>query len=260
MPASNKNQGSSPPNNPIVVIPARMASTRLPGKPMADIGGKPMILRVMEQAIKAGIGPVVVAAAEQEIVDAVTNAGGKAVLTEPGLNSGSDRVFAALGQIDPEKNHDVVINLQGDLPLIDPEIIKSSLLGLSLDDADIATLAAGITDPDELRDPNVVKVAVGFDKKANGIGRAIYFSRLAVPGGDGPHYHHIGIYAFRREALERFVNLPSSQLEVREKLEQLRALENGMTIGCALVDTVPFGVDTPSDLERARKIIKKQNQ
>ncbi|MDH3335679.1 MAG: 3-deoxy-manno-octulosonate cytidylyltransferase [Rhodospirillaceae bacterium] len=261
MAASNTtNQRSSKPRNPIVVIPARMASTRLPGKPMADIGGKPMIVRVVEQAIKAGIGPVVVAAAEEEIVSAVTNAGAKAVLTNPELNSGSDRVFAALGQIDPEKNHDVVINLQGDLPLIDPEIIKSSLLGLSLDGADIATLASGITEKDELADLNVVKAVVGFDKKANAIGRAIYFSRLAVPGGDGPHYHHIGIYAFRREALERFVNLPPSQLEIREKLEQLRALENGMTIGCALVDTVPFGVDTPSDLERAREIIKKQNQ
>ncbi|MDH5188461.1 MAG: 3-deoxy-manno-octulosonate cytidylyltransferase, partial [Rhodospirillaceae bacterium] len=263
MAASNKDDTQSLPKglkNPIVVIPARMASTRLPGKPLADIGGKPMIVRVMEQAQMARIGPVVVAAGEQEIVDAITEAGGQAVLTDPALLSGSDRIFAALEQIDPEKNHDVVINLQGDLPLIDPGIIKLALLGLALDGADIATLVAGITDPAELSDPNVVKAAVGFDKKANGVGRAIYFSRLAVPGGDGPHYHHIGIYAFRRSALERFINLPPSMLEVREKLEQLRALENGMTIGCALVDTVPFGVDTPGDLERAREIIKKQNQ
>lgn len=249
------NPRSNQPLNPIVVIPARMASTRLPGKPMADIGGKPMIIRVMERAIMAGVGPVVVAVAEQEIADAVTKAGGTAILTDPALLSGSDRVYSALAQIDPEKNHDVVINLQGDLPLIDPNIIKSALLGLTLDGADISTLVAGITEQDELNDPNVVKAAVGFAKNANGVGRAIYFSRLAVPGGAGPHYHHIGIYAFRRPALERFVNLPPSMLEVREKLEQLRALENGMTIGCALVDTVPFGVDTSADLERARKII-----
>ncbi len=250
----SENPQKTPPKNPIVVIPARMASTRLPGKPLADIDGKSMIVRVMECALAANIGPVVVAAAEKEIVDEITKAGGKAVLTDPDLKSGSDRVFAALGEVDPAGSHDAIINLQGDIPLIGPEIIKAVLLPLAATNADISTLVAETTDPLELSDPHVVKAAVGFDGSSN-IASALYFSRLPIPAGEGPHYHHIGIYAFRREALARFVALPPGQLESREKLEQLRALENGMSIACALVDTVPFGVDTPDDLERARKII-----
>ena len=249
----------NPPQNPIVVIPARMASSRLPGKPLADIGGKSMIVRVMECAEAANIGPVVVAAAEKEIVDEITKAGGKAVLTDPNLNSGSDRVFAALSEIDPGGKHDVVINLQGDIPLIEPEIIRAALLPLASTNADISTLVAKITNMEELDDPNVVKAAVSFAGGSSNIASALYFSRAAIPAGEGPYYHHIGIYAFRRKALERFVALPPSALETREKLEQLRALENGMAIACALVDTVPFGVDTPDDLERARKIIAGQN-
>ncbi len=257
------NSQKTAPKNPIVVIPARMASSRLPGKPLADIGGKSMIVRVMECAQAANIGPVVVAAAEKEIVDEITKAGGKAVLTDPSLNSGSDRVFAALSEIDPGAKHDVVINLQGDIPLISPKIIKASLLPLAYTNADISTLVAKITHMEELTDPNVVKAAVGFasgsSNIASNISSVLYFSRAAIPAGEGPYYHHIGIYAFRRKALERFVALAPSVLESREKLEQLRALENGMTIACALVDTVPFGVDTPNDLERARKIIAGQN-
>ncbi len=258
----SENPQKPPPKNPIVIIPARMASTRLPGKPLADIHGKSMIVRVMECALAANIGPVVVAAAEEEIVDAVTKAGGKAVLTDPDLTSGSDRVFAALGQVDAAGKHDAVINLQGDIPLIEPEIIKAVLSPLARTNADMATLVAEITDPLELTDPHVVKAAVGFSDGSNNappnISLALYFSRTAIPSGDGPHYHHIGIYAFRREALARFVSLAPGVLETREKLEQLRALENGMTIACALVDTVPFGVDTPGDLERAHKIIVGQ--
>ncbi len=198
-----------------MVIPARMASTRLPGKPLADLDGKSMIVRVMECAMAANIGPVVVAAGEEEIVDEITKAGGKAVLTDPDLASGSDRVFAALNEIDPDANHDAVINLQGDIPLIGPEIIKAVLSPLASTDAHMATLVAEITDPLELSDPHVVKAAVGFDGSSN-VAMGLYFSRAPIPAGDGPHYHHIGIYAFRREALARFVALPPGVLETRE--------------------------------------------
>jgi 3-deoxy-manno-octulosonate cytidylyltransferase (CMP-KDO synthetase) len=239
--------------NPIIVIPARMTSTRLPGKPLALIGAEPMIVHVWRRAVASGVGPVVVACAEDEIVAAIAAAGGQAVLTRPDHPSGSDRVFEAVSALDPARRHDVVVNLQGDLPLIDPEAIRAVLAPLADAAIDIATLAAAIGAGDEREAPSVVKVAAGF---APGMrtARALYFSRLPVPWGEGGHYHHIGIYAYRRAALERFVALPPTALERRESLEQLRALESGMRIAVALVDAVPFGVDTPADLARARAL------
>jgi len=237
--------------NPILLIPARMASSRLPGKPLADIAGRPMIVRVWEQAMAAELGPVAVAAAAPEIVQAVTAAGGRAVLTDPGLASGSDRIFAALQQLDPDGRHDVVVNLQGDLPALAPEDIRAVVAALA--GSDIATLAAEITDPAERDNPSVVKAVVAWDGKN---GRALYFTRATAPSGDGPLFHHVGIYAFTRTALTRFVALPPSALEMREKLEQLRALEAGMRIAVARVDRVPLSVDTPADLERANRLLK----
>lgn len=243
-----------PPRNPIVIVPARMASTRLPGKPLADIAGAPMIVHVWRRATEADIGPVVVAAAEAEIVAAVEAAGGRAVATRPDHASGSDRIFEALGRIDPDRRHDAVVNVQGDLPTIEPAAVRTSLEPLAAADVDIATIVAAIADPADEANPNVVKAAVAFDG-ASRIGRALYFSRVAVPSGEGPRYHHIGLYAYRRDALARFVALPPGLLERRERLEQLRALEAGMRIDAALVDTVPLGVDTPADLERARRLL-----
>jgi 3-deoxy-manno-octulosonate cytidylyltransferase (CMP-KDO synthetase) len=237
--------------NPIVVIPARLQSTRLPNKPLADIAGQTMIERVWRQAMKAALGPVLVAAAEQEIVDVITRAGGNAVVTDPDLPSGSDRVFAALESVDPEAAYDVVVNLQGDLPALDPAVIRTVANVLAATDTDIATLAAEIDDPADRDNPSVVKPVIAWGPDGRR-GRALYFTRARAPSGDGPLYHHIGIYAFRRAALARFVALPPSPLEQREKLEQLRALEAGMRIGCARVAFAPFGVDTPADLERAR--------
>ncbi len=245
-------------SNPIILIPARLKATRLPNKPLADIHGLPMIVHVWKRAMEAGIGPVVVAAAEAEIADAVTKAGGQAVLTDPDLPSGSDRIWAALNGIDPQGVHDVVVNLQGDLPAIDPKVIAASLLPLADGAVDIATLVAEIKTGEELDNPNVVKAALAFAPGAS-TARALYFSRAPIPSGAGPHWHHIGIYAYRRAALTRFVDLPVGLLEAREKLEQLRALENGMRIDAALVDTVPDGVDTPADLERARALLAKQS-
>ncbi len=240
--------------NPIVVIPARLASTRLPDKPLADIGGQTMIERVWRQAVKAAIGPVLVAAAEQEIVDVVARAGGRAVLTDPALPSGTDRVFQALEAIDPSSVHDVVINLQGDLPALDPEAIRAVADVLESSGADIATLAAEIDDPADFDNSNVVKPVVAWEKDGRH-GRALYFTRSRAPSGEGPLFHHVGIYAFRRAALARFVRLPPSPLERREKLEQLRALEAGMTIAVARVDAVPLSVDTQDDLEKARALL-----
>jgi 3-deoxy-manno-octulosonate cytidylyltransferase (CMP-KDO synthetase) len=233
--------------NPVVLIPARMASTRLPGKPLADIAGKAMIVRVWEQAVAAGIGPVVVAAAEAEIARAVEAAGGRAVLTAPELPSGSDRIHAALEILDPGRAHDVVVNLQGDLPALEPGYVRAVVERLP--GFDIATLAAEIDDPRDFDNPNVVKPVVAWSGAG---GRALYFTRARAPHGEGPLYHHIGIYAFTRPALGRFVALAPSPLERREKLEQLRALENGMTIAVAKVDKVPLSVDTQEDLEKAR--------
>lgn len=244
--------------NPILIIPARMASTRLPGKPLAEIDGLPMIVQVLNRGLEADLGPVVVAAAETEVADAVRDAGGTAVLTDPDLPSGSDRIFAALGMADPEGRHDAIINLQGDLPALDPATIRAALSPLEADPGvDIATLVAEIDDPDEIQDPNAVKAVVGFADGAR-IGRALWFSRLRAPGGDGPYWHHIGLYAYRRAALARFVSLPPSPLEKREKLEQLRALEAGMRIDAARVETIPLGVDTPADLARIRDLFARR--
>lgn len=238
-------------HNPIVVIPARLASQRLPDKPLADIAGEPMIVRVWRRAVEADIGPVVVACGDAAIADCVLAAGGNAVMTRADHPSGSDRIHEAVEQMDPDQDHEVVINVQGDLPTIDPAVISAVLQPMDHPDVDIATLAAEITDPSEATDPNVVKAVVDLDLGAR-IGRALYFSRAAIPAGDGPLLHHIGLYAFRRAALAHFVTLPESPLEVRERLEQLRALAAGMRIDVALVDTVPDGVDTPADLEKAR--------
>ncbi|HLW27779.1 MAG TPA: 3-deoxy-manno-octulosonate cytidylyltransferase [Kiloniellales bacterium] len=247
--------------NPIVLIPARMASTRLPNKPLADIHGQPMIVQVLRRAMEAKVGPTVVAAAEQAVVDAVEAAGGQAVLTDPSLPSGSDRIYQALRQVDPTAHYDVVVNLQGDLPTLDPSLVSAVLAPLQDPAVDIATLAVEITEPQERENPNVVKPVCAF-VGGKRIARALYFTRCSAPWDQGderqPLYHHIGIYAYRREALERFVSLPPSPLEERERLEQLRALEAGMRVDVALVDTLPLGVDTPADLERARALLAQQ--
>lgn len=237
--------------NAIVVIPARMASTRLPGKPLADIDGKPMIVQVLNRALEADIGPVLVACAEEEIADAIRAAGGDVTLTRADHPSGSDRVFEAVEKYDPDQKFEAIVNLQGDLPGLDPKAVQASLQALGSNNADIATLVAEITDVEELDDENAVKAVVSLEENQR-IGRALWFSRLKAPWGGGPHYHHIGIYAYRRASLKKFVGLPPSPLEKREKLEQLRALEAGMHIDAALVDTVPLGVDTPEDLQRMR--------
>ena len=234
--------------NPIIIIPARLASTRLPNKPLKLIGGLPMIVQVMKRAMAANIGRVVVACDGEEIASAVRSAGGEAVITDADLPSGSDRIFQALTKIDADNKHDIIINVQGDMPCLDPKIISEVLRVLENPVVDIATLAAKITDEAEKTDPAVVKVAISAS------GKALYFSRATIPYGQGAHYHHIGIYAYRRVALEKFVALPPSPLELREKLEQLRALEAEMRIGIAIVDTVPLGVDTQDGLEKARAI------
>jgi 3-deoxy-manno-octulosonate cytidylyltransferase (CMP-KDO synthetase) len=240
----------------LIIIPARMASTRLPDKPLADIGGEPMIVRVWRQAHAAEMGRVVVAADAEEICNAVRAAGGEALMTRPDHVSGSDRIFEALNRVDPDAEADIIVNVQGDLPTIDPNLIRTCASVLDAKGPHIATLAAEITDAEERTNPNVVKV-VGTPLLEKDRLRALYFTRTTAPHGDGPLYHHIGLYAYRRTALERFVSLPPSHLEKRERLEQLRALEDGMRIDVAVVDTVPLGVDTPADLERARQAFKK---
>lgn len=241
--------------SPIVLIPARLASTRLPDKPLADIHGVPMIVHVWRRAMEADIGPVLVAAADAPIADAVIKAGGEAVLTHPDLASGSDRIYAGLKAVDPDGRYDTVVNVQGDLPNLDPALIRAGVAALAREGrADIATLAAEIVDPAERDDPNAVKAVAGFAPGAR-TARALYFTRAACPWGDGPLYHHIGLYAYRRAALERFVALPPSILETRERLEQLRALEAGMRITLRLVDGVPLGVDTLADLEAMRGLM-----
>ena len=237
--------------NPIIVIPSRMASTRLPGKPLADIHGRAMILHVLDRAMEADIGPVAVACSEEEVADAVRRAGGIAVMTDPSLPSGSDRVQAALAALDPQGRHDVVVNLQGDLPTIPAVMLRAVLTPLSDPMVDIATLVAPILTQVEREASSVVKAVCAFDG-GRAVSPALYFSRAPIPWGEGPLWHHIGIYAYRRQALARYVSLPASPLEKRESLEQLRALEAGMRIACARVEHAPFGVDTPADLERAR--------
>ena len=252
-PALNPAPLNPPPLNPIVVIPARMAATRLPGKPLAMIGDAPMVVQVARRAREAAIGPVLIACAEDEIADAVRAHGFAALLTDPSLPSGSDRVHAALAAADRDGEHDVVVNLQGDFPTIAPGVLRASLAPLADPDIDIGTLVAPIRDDEEAALSSVVKAACAFAPGSRSA-PALYFSRLPIPWGDGPRFHHIGVYAYRRAALVRFVGLRESALERREKLEQLRALEAGMRIGCALIDAGPFGVDTPADLERARRI------
>jgi len=244
----------TPPNNPIIVIPSRLSAQRLPGKPLADIHGEPMIVHVWRRAIESGVGRVVVACADAEIAKAIAAAGGDAVMTRPDHPSGSDRIFEAVQAVDPGGVHGAVINLQGDLPTIAGDVIHAVLRPLDDPAVDIATVACPIREDSERSDPDVVKAVVSLVPAAVS-GRALYFTRTPAPGGEGPLLHHIGIYAFRRAALAQFVGLPPAPLEAREKLEQLRALEAGMRIDVALVDTLPLGVDTPADLERARAIL-----
>lgn len=240
-------------NRTLVLIPARMASTRLPGKPLADIAGLPMIVQVALRAREADIGEIVVAVDDASIVRAVEAAGFRAVLTRLDHQSGSDRIHEALLACDPDGNVDIVVNVQGDLPTIEPETIRAALRPLENPQTDIATLAVEITDEPDRYNPNVVKV-VGSPLSDDRL-RALYFTRATAPHGPGPLYHHVGLYAYRRAALQRFVALGPSVLERRESLEQLRALEAGMRIDVQIVDAVPLGVDTPPDLERARSIL-----
>jgi 3-deoxy-manno-octulosonate cytidylyltransferase (CMP-KDO synthetase) len=237
--------------NPIVLIPARMAATRLPGKPLADIGGIPMIVRVLRQAEAAGVGPVAVAAGDSEIVDAVVRAGGRAVLTDPDLPSGSDRIVAALGELDPDRRHDVVINLQGDIPFVQPDAVAVVARLLAAEPScDLSTVMVAEADPAERTNPDIPKVVAAMQPDGR-TARALYFTR-SVLYGDAPVWLHHGIYGFRRAALERFCAAPPSPLEKRERLEQLRALELGMSIWAAVIDEAPISVDNPADLERAR--------
>jgi 3-deoxy-manno-octulosonate cytidylyltransferase (CMP-KDO synthetase) len=244
---------SAPRSDLIVLIPARMQATRLPGKPLADIHGRPMILHVLDRAREAGIGAVAVATDDEKIRAAVEAEGGRVLMTRTDHATGSDRIFEALGRADPNAGVSIVVNLQGDLPTIEPESIRRVVAPLGDPAVDIATLAVEISDEDEKTNPNVVKV-VGTPVGENRL-RALYFTRATAPANDGPLYHHIGIYAYRRAALERFVKLAPSPLEQREKLEQLRAIEHGMRIDVAVVDAVPLGVDTPADLEKARALL-----
>ncbi|MGY3132142.1 3-deoxy-manno-octulosonate cytidylyltransferase (CMP-KDO synthetase) [Bradyrhizobium sp. USDA 4503] len=238
-----------------VLIPARMAATRLPGKPLLEIAGVPMIVHVLRRAEAAGIGRVAVATDTAEIAAAVKAAGGEVVMTRPDHPSGSDRIYEAMTTLDPDGHAEIVVNLQGDFPTISPETIRSVMPALDDPAVDISTLASRIHTEEEDQAPSVVK-AVGSPIGPNRL-RALYFTRATAPYGDGPRYHHIGLYAYRRAALERFVALPPSPLEQQEKLEQLRALEAGMRIDVTIVDTVPRGVDTPADLETARRILSK---
>lgn len=238
---------------PVILIPARMASARLPGKPLADICGKPMIVHVADRAREADCGPVAVATDDEAVFAAVVDAGHRAVLTRDDHQSGSDRIFEALGALDPDGAHDSIVNVQGDLPTIDPADIRAALKPFSDPRCDIATLGVEITSEAEKTNPNVVKI-VG-SPIGERLLRALYFTRATAPWGEGPLYHHVGLYAYRRAALERFVSLPPSVLEQRERLEQLRALEAGMSIHAAIIDSEPLGVDTQPDLERARALL-----
>ena len=244
------------PSNPVILIPARMGSTRFPDKVLVEIAGAPMIVQVWRRAQEAALGRIVVAAAEPAIVAAVEAVGGEAVLTDPEHPSGSDRIYEALMKIDPAGDHDAIVNVQGDLPTIEPDAIRAAIAPLQRPAVDIATIGAEIKIDEERTNPNVVKAVVAI-APGERIGRALYFTRATAPSGEGPLYHHIGLYAYRRAALEEFVALRQGVLEQREKLEQLRALEAGMRIDLALVDTVPLGVDTPADLARARAMLTR---
>ncbi len=244
-------------NNVLVVIPARLEATRLPNKPLADIAGVPMIVQVWRRAQEANVGRVIVATDSEEVVSAVEKVGGEAIMTRSDHQSGSDRIQEAVETVDPEHLSEIIVNLQGDLPTIDPELIVTCLAPLEDAAVDIATLAVEITEEEEKTNPNVVKV-IGTPAGGLNIVRALYFTRATAPYGKGPLFHHIGIYAYKRDALARFVNLESSSLEKREKLEQLRALEAGMRIDVSLVETNPLGVDTAEDLEKARAFFSKE--
>ncbi len=241
-------------NTNLILIPARMQATRLPGKPLKEIAGEPMIVQVWRRACEAECGPVVVATDDEAIASVIAKVGGEAIMTRPDHPSGSDRICEALEKYDPEKKFDTIINLQGDLPVLDPEIVRQCAALLCDDEVDISTLVAEITDISEKTNPNVVKM-VGA-KITETRQKALYFTRATAPYGEGPLYHHIGIYGYKRHSLERFISLPPSPLELREKLEQLRAIEAGMRIDVAIVDTHPLGVDTPEDLEKARAILE----
>jgi 3-deoxy-manno-octulosonate cytidylyltransferase (CMP-KDO synthetase) len=245
-------------SNPIILIPSRLAATRLPNKPLAPIAGEAMIVHVWRRACEAKIGPVVVATDAEEIAAVVRRAGGEAVMTRSDHVNGSSRIHEALEHLDPARRHDVIVNVQGDLPTIDPRVIAASVEPLADAEVDIATLACVITRPEERDDPSVVK-AIGSAITPTRL-RAIYFTRATAPTGPGPLLHHIGLYAYRREALARYVELPPSPLELRERLEQLRAIEAAMRIDIVLVDDVPLGVDTPHDLERARAILEARRE
>lgn len=238
---------------PLVLIPSRLAATRLPNKPLADIAGEPMIVHVWRRAMEAEIGDVIVATDSDQVADAILAAGGRAVLTRADHPSGSDRIFEALQFCDPEQSYQTIVNLQGDLPTLEPASIHACLEPLEDDLVDIATLGVVISNEAEKTNPGVVKI-IGSPVSDQRL-RGLYFTRATAPYGDGPLYHHIGIYAYRRAALERFVSLPPSYLEKREKLEQLRAIEAGMRIDARIVDAVPLGVDTPHDLELARQAL-----
>ena len=244
----------TPPTNPIVLIPARLAATRLPNKPLLMIAGEPMIVQVWRRAVEAGIGPVVVTAPDPEVIAVVEAAGGKAQLTGIEHQSGSDRIAEALERVDPQGRYDAVINVQGDLPVLEPETIRATFRLLADPKVDIATPVA-LAAEDERENPNVVKAV--FEPTGKRTGKALYFTRLPAPSGSGPLYHHIGLYAYRRAALKAFVAAPQSELEKREKLEQLRALAIGLNIHVAVVDTVPLGVDTQADLDRARALLEQ---
>jgi 3-deoxy-manno-octulosonate cytidylyltransferase (CMP-KDO synthetase) len=244
--------------NAIVLIPARLASTRLPGKPLADICGKPMIVQVALRAQEAGASRIVVAVDDDQVFDVVKAAGFEVMMTRADHQSGSDRIYEALCKADPQRKAEFVINVQGDLPTIEPEVIRASLRPMDNPECDIATLTTVINDADEKLDPSVVKI-VGSPMSDTRL-RALYFTRATAPYGEGPLYHHIGLYTYRREALERFVSLKPSTLEMREKLEQLRALEAGMRIDAEIVESVPLGVDMQSQLERAREILKQKQK
>jgi 3-deoxy-manno-octulosonate cytidylyltransferase (CMP-KDO synthetase) len=243
---------------PIILIPARMASTRLPGKPLADIGGVPMIVRVWRQAVAAKSGPVVVAAADHEILKAIEAAGGRAVMTPANLPSGSDRVWAALNAVDRSFEHDLVINIQGDLPTFEPSAIRAAIDAMVTTGADIGTVAAEIDDEADADNPSVTKVIATWDVGGTRA-RALYFTRARAPWGKGPLFAHAGIYVYRREALQRFVGLQPSALELREKLEQLRALEANMTISVGRIDSLPPSVDTQADLEKVRALVAREH-
>ncbi len=250
-------QSRQPPKNPIVLIPARMASARLPGKPLADIHGEPMIVHVWRRATESEIGPVVVACDGPEIAKAIEKVGGLAVLTKPDHPRGSDRIWEALNKLKDGESYDAIVNIQGDVPTIEPAAILATYNLLNMHDVDISTMAVEIDNEQDKLANQIVKAAIDA-RPGDAHGRALYFSRLPIPSGSGPMYHHIGLYAYRRVALARFAAAAVSPLEERESLEQLRALSLGMHIEAAILDTVPLGVDTPADLEKARELLRKK--